>query len=458
MVLMKKSILFPFIFLLLSISFVSAQDFSVETTEPETIYAGQKTEFIITIQNQGEEDWFSISILGTKPAWVSLENTNVRLSSGESANVKVWVTPSLDAFQASYSFLVIISNSKEKIEKEVFVSVKQKALAVISDIELSCISCKPNENITVSSEVKNVGSRVLRNLKLIVSLDSEKITKNIEILDLSEIKQFSSIFQIPAMKEPGRYIINLELMQDNEVLDKKNTSFSIPRITDVETDKIISQTIFSKSVMLTATNKGNVQTTAQIKSDVSKDWYVVYSGEQPDKKNGEHIWVVTLNKGEETQIKYSEIYWPVILLLLLIITSIIYYYNTLQKLSIKKKILQKHTAKEGREFSVSIEIKNRGKSVEDVVVRDVIPSMFELIEKFETRKPTIKKIETGNRLTWRIGRLKPHEERVLHYKIKTLVGIIGNTKLPKATVKGRCEEKTFLHKSNIAVLQGLKEK
>jgi hypothetical protein len=114
--------------------------------------------------------------------------------------------------------------------------------------------------------------------------------------------------------------------------------------------------------------------------------------------------------------------------------------------------------KEGSILSISIEIKNERKPLSNVIIKDFVPSMFSIVKDFETIKPAKREREDGTELTWRIGRLKPFEERVLHYKVKTQVGIIGDIKLPKAEIRGKIERKVFSRKSNQVILKGVKEK
>ena len=81
--------------------------------------------------------------------------------------------------------------------------------------------------------------------------------------------------------------------------------------------------------------------------------------------------------------------------------------------------------------------------------RDVIPSNFSIVSKFETVKPVIRKIARGIELVWRVGSLKPHEERVLHYTLKpTEEEIPRRTSLPSAIMKALRGRSILVKRSN----------
>ena len=103
-----------------------------------------------------------------------------------------------------------------------------------------------------------------------------------------------------------------------------------------------------------------------------------------------------------------------------------------------------------------MEVKSN-KPIKKIVVRDIIPSSFELIKSFETIKPIKKEKENEIELIWKIRTMKPGEERVLHYKLKPKIGIIGSISLPKAIMECYLEEKRVVKKSNSPKIKGLSE-
>ncbi len=120
------------------------------------------------------------------------------------------------------------------------------------------------------------------------------------------------------------------------------------------------------------------------------------------------------------------------------------------------KVVYDRMLKKGKEVSVSLHVKNMMRGMENVVVKDTIPSGLQLARGFETMKPLIRKITGGTELVWRIGSLKPQEERVVHYTLRP-TETHGSIPLPSAVAKATFKDKTVLRKSNIVILHGEKE-
>jgi hypothetical protein len=95
------------------------------------------------------------------------------------------------------------------------------------------------------------------------------------------------------------------------------------------------------------------------------------------------------------------------------------------------------------EVTISLHVKNKSrKLLNSVTVKDFVPAIATVIKEFGTIEPTIKMKPTGTELTWQVKDIRPREERVLTYKIKPVIEILGSLKLPKAhlvyeTKKGR---------------------
>lgn len=441
------------VFAFLSVFAVSgyASDFSVSFPKIPEIYAGSTGEFNITIENPGSEDWFGLSVLGTKPEWIRFEDSAIRIPFGKSSGIKAFVSPSRDAYPMTYVYNVIATRSSDnkKQEKELKISVSQNFSAIIKDYALSCTSCMPGDKISVTGDVMNVGIGILTNLNLDFKVGTQKKDIPISKLSSREEKSISVDFPFDKYEASGSYNIKIELAQEGKVLDAKTSSFSVQKISNVVYDAKETKNIFGRTVVLKAANEGNAKDQAEMKSSVTNQWWSAFTGPQPQEKTGdEYTWKVSLAPGEQTLISFSEVYWPVPAVLIIILACGAFLYFQMAFLSVRKKITQKHLAVEGRDFPTSVYVKNRGNFLENVVVKDFIPSVFTLSEKFETLKPTIRKTEAGIELTWKLGRLKPHEERVLHYRIKTVLGIIGSIVIPGAEVRARFKDRVNVYRSN----------
>jgi hypothetical protein len=116
--------------------------------------------------------------------------------------------------------------------------------------------------------------------------------------------------------------------------------------------------------------------------------------------------------------------------------------------SIKKKVTGK-----GGEWKISLEIRNKMKEIDGVIVRDKIPNGFSVMGEFQTIKPVIRKLADGTELVWRVGRIAPNDERILHYTIKALMPFTEKL-LHSAHLYGKSGNKTVQTTSNTETIEG----
>jgi len=102
---------------------------------------------------------------------------------------------------------------------------------------------------------------------------------------------------------------------------------------------------------------------------------------------------------------------------------------------VEKKFKERVVKKE-KFITITLHVKNRFiKTIEDVVIEDFVPPLLALLDYFESLRPKIKTTRSGIKLVWNLGSLKPGEERILVYRVKPRVEIIGKLKLPKAVMR-----------------------
>ena len=148
-------------------------------------------------------------------------------------------------------------------------------------------------------------------------------------------------------------------------------------------------------------------------------------------------WIVPpLSPGEEYRIIYEVSVWNVVLVFSILIVILVYLFTQIFKVDIKKSYRARKPLTKESEVCVTLEVKNRGrKEIKNVVVVDYVPSIMKVVEKFETLRPMIRKIRGGTQLVWKLGTLSPGDERIITYRVKPIVDILGTIRLPKAYIK-----------------------
>jgi hypothetical protein len=106
-----------------------------------------------------------------------------------------------------------------------------------------------------------------------------------------------------------------------------------------------------------------------------------------------------------------------------------------------------------KEISITLDVKNKTFDIlRDVYVRDYVPSVAKLTEKFETIKPSlVRAAGKGTELIWKFDVLRQMDERIIRYKIKPVVEVTS-LNLPNAVMRytdKKKEKKTVYSRSLI---------
>lgn len=160
----------------------------------------------------------------------------------------------------------------------------------------------------------------------------------------------------------------------------------------------------------------------------------------PVKGAGEVSWEVPMEPGEVTTLtviyNYRPLFW--MLVIAVIIMSAYYYFRSPVAVYKRAAVIGSH---EGgiTEFKVIIELVNRGnKTARHVKVMDLVPKLTDVVREFKETMLAPSKItpheQSGTIVRWEIDLMEPKEHRILMYKAKTKLHVIGGMSLPVAAV------------------------
>ena len=450
---MKSIIISALITLLFITSNVLAEDFSIQTEISSEYFAGKSGIVLLKINNPSGNDWFEIGTIGEYPYLLEPENRFVNVPSGETGTFLIFVKPSKGVPPNFYKYSTIVKRASTGsiLEEQFFLNVLQTSDFIVKNFKTSCFVCR-NNSIFVSGSVENLGDET-KDITLTLKTGYKERIIPIGSVNPGDSKIFYEEFGIERLN-PDSYPVEVKLTDgDGKVWYRDSSVFYIPTLEDMAYDKEAVSTPFGNFVTVTAINKGNSISDAYLTSDVNTDWYVLFNGPNPSGNIlGEFLWTSTLLPGQSVSVSYSEIFWPnYVFIFLLIVGGVIAYWKvvalTVRKVSSRRRIGG------GEEVSLSLHIRNRSREIDNVIARDVIPEGFSVTSVFATVKPVIRKIAQGTELVWRIGKLKKHEERVLHYKVKALREFAGRIHLQSAHIKAEYEEgKQLLRRSNTLFL------
>jgi len=134
-------------------------------------------------------------------------------------------------------------------------------------------------------------------------------------------------------------------------------------------------------------------------------------------------------------VTYSVSYWPMINGYALIAVVMIGLVAFSFMKATTPRIVKRHSRKGEDRHNVSIHVTNPFfHRLSDVVVRDWVSPLGQVLqEEIESAKPAIRSQDEGTELIWKLGDMKPREERILQYKVRPLMR--GSLKMPGAQLK-----------------------
>ncbi|RMF05025.1 hypothetical protein D6764_05820, partial [Candidatus Woesearchaeota archaeon] len=225
-------------------------------------------------------------------------------------------------------------------------------------------------------------------------------------------------------------------------------TFEVAGYSFINKQEVTEKEFLKSREYITLTNDGNVENSAKVRIKTGFfERIFTKTNPKAELKDEEgqkyYEWEFTLVPQETAVIAISKNYRPLALGIVSLIVIVLGYFIFRPPLVAEKKATR---VRKGRkddqetEVKIMILVRNRtGRVVNDITVKDRIPRIAELEKEFEigTLAPTkiTKNDKFGVRLQWKIPSLDPFEERVITYKIKSRLKIVGGIRLPPAVVE-----------------------
>jgi hypothetical protein len=423
-----------------------AQNVSIISPESSIIvYAGEQNIISIPITNTGEKkDTIYISVWPTE--WVNLKTYWVTLNPGETKEVSLFAEPPKDAEEGISAFTVTLNSVDDGLisSSSLFLNVKRRNDIFISRVKMNKQTFLPDEVVTIEPVITNLDK--YNDFDVTVSTDILKdgtLVWKIEdplFLEAETSDSVSQTFMIDNTYESGRYTINVVVRDSlNKVLDQKQTYFEISEINKINKRTSTEWGLFFYRKTFFVENVGNTKNSTFALSDSIPRYMVYFFYPQTEPFNNEvkdkrmvYYWAIeNLNPGETEEIVYTLNFFSLFVAAVVagVIVFIIIKYLS-RPMMVKTSTGFLHGNKD---VSISLYIKNKGsKVIRNVIVKDFVPSVVKIINKFDTLKPSIKKKPDGIEMTWKIAKIKPKEEIILNYRIRSAIEVIGDLRLPSA--------------------------
>ncbi len=459
MVQLKKLALFILISLVLILP-VAVADVGVRLSSYDMVgYTGETPSIDITVVNNGTaKDTFLISVWPPQYYGVTLnlEKYLVTVDANSQETVKLYFYIAMDAKEITPVFSISAKSSTDADvtdTRDFYLTIVRKTNVYIKDITLEKYTLNPEGTANIEVSVINIADTPSGKYYLETTIKKDNsIIKNFDdtldgIAPSSTVKVIKS-YTFDKYAPPGSYAIESVLTDSaGKIVYSKatnaniNAEYKIPREYSTKSTKY---TFFMITTTLTVKNEGNIATpdfyvTESIPSFIKTLFDPQIEPDTAEQTDGRIIysWLVpSLEPGKQITIVYGFDLWRIWLTALIVGLIVYGAFTFFYKPTIVKKFRHEGPITRDKEILISLDVRNRTKhEIRDIEVRDFVPSIARVIDKFDTLAPRAKTGETGTELRWKIDSLKAGEERVLTYRIRPVVEVVGSLNLPEARVR-----------------------
>jgi hypothetical protein len=461
---LQFAIFFVCTFLLLSsVSFAAGELVVAVSKKDILMYSGESTTVDVAIQNnQNFFDKFYVTVFPQYWGGITatLQQYVVNTNSNSNSTVKLVFDVSECAEEVATTFSVTVksaTNEAVQDSKDIKINTVRRFPVCIADVKLDKYVISPGETLTIMTTLKNpiglysmpvvLETKIMKENKIV-----QKFEDRIETVPANSIKQIDHNHTFGKYVAAEFYSVEVVLKDTfGTVLESKKTDFRVSQLPEnVVKEEIVAWGLLTQTVTIKVRNEGNVNSssfylTATIPSFMKPFFFpkIEPTGEERVGNTVVYNWLVEgLAPAEEKEIKYDVSTWNALIIILAIIGAVIYFFKYAYRIAIVKRHRYAGPITKEKEIIMSLEVRNRTMhEIRDVMIRDFVPSIAVVVERFDTLRPTLRKVAGGTELVWRLDSLGPLEERVLTYRVKPAVDIIGTLKLPRAVIRYSDKEK-----------------
>ncbi len=451
-----------FLFLILSLNVNAEFNVAYETINNKISHS-ETASFYIILENTGETNE-SIRMYFEDLQWnfrtepLSYYFTGIELKPGEKKVFPVYLKPSSTLPYNTYLLNVIFKSEVTGEEKTITLPVRIKLpgteigeyLTAVSKFVEVPIQIDPRKTIPIKINLRNRNPKNIENFTIIISSNYFYKTIHTSLKPLEKKTVIVNV-TVPKNLTPQKIDFKVTFIADGEELTPPiKESFYIIPYSDVKKTVEEKKGFFRTEYTYNYKNEGNEETTIEeyMKTNFFSKPFITITDKENNiiekttfnNETGTYLTLkVNLKPGEEKT--YIIIYNYILLfwLIIFLIIGIIIYNMMKSPIEIKKDAVVVGVSEGGiSEIRVVLHLKNlTGKRYKNINVVDIIPKLAEFIpEKDEyTQSRVYNNKNEGNIVKWNIDSLEKYEERILTYRIKSKLSIIGGLTLPRAILR-----------------------
>ena len=303
----------------------------------------------------------------------------------------------------------------------------------------------PKQPLSVKLFIENRNPLDMEGLLIRMQSEMREFNKEVAI-DLPPLETKTVEFAVTPnpFQQPKEYTLLFVFEYEDQTVKGINQDIEIVPLVDSFTTDITMETVFLKQFgQVSITNPGNVLNTQEARIPLSVIDALLTSSKDGSVKSydGQRYltWQLELAPGAMVVKNYVTNRRVLLYLLIAIVLFLVFYWSVRSPIKITKKA----TVTKGEEGMVSqvkitLEVQNlSSKPIRSVEISDLVPAIANVQRSLElgTLKPHhIKHLHKGSKLIWKVAELDAREHRLITYKVKAKLNILGTFSLPRAIV------------------------
>ncbi len=455
------SIILAMILYVLIINFAYASSFDLKITPiKDKIPVEEVAEFKLTIQNNiDSEEEFIIRKVGypywdmyTKP----LQNPiTLKVPANGSESINIFVDPLYITVVDTYTLPLGVGLERTGEEQKVPISIGIKSIdslisgyvpTVLASVSISPEDIDPRKETVVKIVLNNQNILDYPDLKItmVSNLFNDEIhttlaPKEDKVLEFTKKMDHMTVPQqdklVVAISRDGKIIVNpiirefkIKSYEIKENLQEQRSFLKVKKGVRI----LSNDAEYEGTIKLDTNRIKNMFLTSSPSAEIIKEGGKQYL-----------YWKFKVGSDKIFTVETTENYRPIVVVSVLVILSVILYFLLRSPIVLKKSVVNL-VLKEGgvSEVKAVVRVKNRsGKKIDNIEVLDFVPGMA-YVEKEVTigsiqPDSLLKHPKKGVTIKWIIENLDAGDERVLSYKIRFGLSVLGEFNLPSAV--GRCK-------------------
>ena len=445
------------LFLLLVPSAAMADDpFNLSFTDVKDTniaYVGDASEYVIkVISNLNRTVTADVVLSLNYKDWATAgKKTDFVINTSEPVLYGLELTPSLGTSTDNYNPIVhvCVKDTDQCSDIILRLHVVDRSQLHLDLFKSVIDSYDADENISVMFTLNNRGKSEISNYKFRVDLKRGDDVIASQLFDLDAIDRGDQLIRTEYIDfteditVSGIYTLEGILVGDTgDVLNTTSVDIMINPVKDSSFDKIVSVNpgILKKQITITLKNEEALPNKVILEGPVY-GLRQIYSFDSPVSilsEDGEmrFQYVCELNskgtEGDSCTLSYTVNYWKLYLLAILLFSLLFLIYLELER----PKITKSHIKKAGM-HTIHITFRNNSlKPLNNVVIKERIPSSVRNVSGFSIRPASQMKKEDYIEIIWKIGKLESKEERVITYSIRPRLEVEDGIVLPPVEISG----------------------